>query len=242
VALPAIPFPLQYNQFISAMGNLPVYIALVFVVTTALSVLLFYKATNHSKWSLIILSAWLVIQAIISVSGFYTIVNAAPPHFFLLVVPPLLLIAILFLTTSGRRYIDSLDIKILTLLHLVRMPVELVLFWLCLHKFVPQLMTFEGRNFDVFSGLSAPFIFYYGFVTKQMNRKLILLWNFVCLALLINIVVNAILSAPFPFQQFAFTQPNIAILYFPFTWLPGCIVPLALFAHLVTIRKLVMKR
>jgi hypothetical protein len=54
----------------------------------------------------------------------------------------------------------------------------------------------------------------------------------------LNIVVNAALSAPVPFQQFAFDQPNIAVLYFPFVWLPGFIVPLVLFAHLAAIQKL----
>lgn len=93
-------------------------------------------------------------------------------------------------------------------------------------------MTFEGRNFDILSGLTAPIIFYFGFVTKQLDRKVILIWNFICLALLINIVVVAILSAPFPFQQFAFDQPNIAVLYFPFNWLPSCVVPLVLLSHL----------
>jgi hypothetical protein len=66
----------------------------------------------------------------------------------------------------------------------------------------------------------------------------LLLWNFICLGLLINIVVNAVLSAPSVFQQFAFGQPNTAILYFPFVWLPCCVVPLVLLAHLTSIRKL----
>jgi hypothetical protein len=101
-------------------------------------------------------------------------------------------------------------------------------------------MTFSGRNFDILSGLTAPFVYYFGFVRKKLSTAVILLWNFVCLLLLFNIVAHAILSAPFPFQQLAFSQPNIAVLHFPFTWLPACIVPLVLFSHLVTIRKLLM--
>ena len=61
------------------------------------------------------------------------------------------------------------------------------------------------------------------------------------LATFINIVVNAILSAPFTFQQFAFDQPNVAVLYFPFVWLPCFIVPVVLFSHLVLIRQLLKK-
>ena len=76
---------------------------------------------------------------------------------------------------------------------------------------------------------------------KQINKNVILLWNFICIGLLFNIVINAVLSAPFPFQKFGFDQPDIAVLYFPFVWLPCCVVPLVLFSHLVTIRQLLRK-
>ena len=134
---------------------------------------------------------------------------------------------------------DALDVKTLTILHVIRVPVELILLSLFLHKAIPQLMTFEGRNFDILSGITAPFVYYFGFVGKRPKAKIVLAWNFICLALLINIVINAILAAPSPFQKFAFEQPNIAIMYFPFIWLPCCIVPLVLLAHLASIRKLI---
>jgi len=220
------------------MENLPIYIPFVFGLTTILTVFLFFRATNNSTTTLIILLAWLLLQTIVGLSGFYTVTDTIPPRFLLLVLPPLLFIIGLFATVKGRSYIDKLDAKTLTILHAIRIPVELVLFWLFVNKTVPRLMTFEGRNFDILSGLTAPVIFYFGFLKKQIGRKIILLWNFICLGLLINIVIIAILSAPFPFQKFAFDQPNIAVLYFPFVWLPCCVVPLVLFSHLATIRQL----
>ena len=124
------------------------------------------------------------------------------------------------------------------MLHVVRIPVEFVLYGLYVYKAVPELMTFEGRNYDIISGLTAPIIYYLGFVKKQLNTKILLIWNFICLGLLFNIVVHAVLSAPFPFQLFAFEQPNIAFLYVPFNWLPSCIVPLVFLSHLASIRLL----
>jgi hypothetical protein len=99
-------------------------------------------------------------------------------------------------------------------------------------------MTFEGRNFDIIAGISAPIIAYFGLTKTKLNKKTILLWNFICLGLLANIVVNALFSAPSPIQKFAFDQPNIAILNFPFSWLPTFIVPIVLFGHLISIRQL----
>jgi hypothetical protein len=220
------------------MDNLPTYIGIVFGLTTILTVGLFYKAAGKSKVTILILLTWLALQAFLGLSGFYTVTETIPPRFLLLVLPAVILIVGLFTTSKGRQFIDRLDAKTLTLLHIVRIPVEIVLFWLSLNKVVPELMTFEGRNLDIISGLTAPLIFYFGFIRKQLNRKIILIWNFICLGLLLNIIVNAVLSAPSPFQKFAFDQPNIAILYFPFNWLPSCIVPLVLFSHLATIRQL----
>jgi hypothetical protein len=133
---------------------------------------------------------------------------------------------------------DSLPLKLLTYLNVVRILVELVLYALFVFKAIPELMTFEGRNFDILAGISAPFVAYFGFTRLRIGRKALLAWNIICLGLLLNIVVNALLSAPSPVQRFAFEQPNIAILYFPFSWLPAFIVPVVLFGHLVSIRQL----
>ena len=224
------------------MENLPIYISILFGLITLLTVGLFYKATNRSILSLVILLTWLVIQAVIALTNFYTVTDTIPPRFLLLVMPPILFIILLFATNKGRIFIDSLDIKALTLLHIVRVPVEIVLFRLFIYIMIPELMTFEGRNFDVISGISAPLIYYFGFVQKQLSNKIIIIWNVLCLMLLFNIVINAVFSAPFPFQKFAFDQPNIAILYFPFNWLPSCVVPLVLFSQLAAIRQLIKRK
>ncbi len=220
------------------MENLPSYICIAFVLTTLLTVFFFYEAASRSRTALIILLVWITLQALISTTGFYTITNSLPPRFLLLVVPPLFTIVLLFNTAKGKVFIDLLDVKALTLLHIVRIPVELVLYGLFIYKKVPELMTFDGRNLDMLSGLSAPFIYYFGYIKQKITPKVILVWNIVCLGLLLNIVVYAVLSTPVPFQEFAFDQPNIAVLYFPFIWLPCCVVPLVLLSHLVSIRRM----
>ncbi len=224
------------------MDNLPTHISVIFGLTTLLAVWLFYKAANNSKIFLSIVTVWLALQTVISVSGFYVETSAAPPRFPVLVIPPMLVIIGLFVTSRGKKFLDGLDAKTMTLLHTVRIPVEIVLLWLCMYGIVPELMTFEGRNFDILSGLTAPIVYYFGYIRQRLSRNILLLWNFVCLVLLVNIVANAALSVSSPFQQFAFEQPNIGILHFPFVWLPCCVVPLVLLSHLATIRQLLIPR
>lgn len=218
----------------------PYYVSWLFIVTTLFTIWFFYKASN-SKLAVFLLLAWVAIQAIVTQSNFYLNTSSLPPRFLLLVGPPLLLIIFMFNSGNGKTFIDSLDTTWLTYLHVVRVPVEITLYFLFISSLVPELMTFEGRNFDILSGLTAPLIAYFGYNHKKLSKTLLLAWNFLCMALLVNIVTTAVLSAPFPFQQLAFDQPNVGVFYFPFSWLPGVVVPLVLFSHLVCIRQLLRK-
>ncbi|ACU03962.1 hypothetical protein [Pedobacter heparinus] len=231
------------------LENLPIYIPIIFGLTTVLALLFFFWAIQKSNLQsvrqnstkiLIGLILWLAIQVVLTLQNVYSAnIDFFPPTILLTeILPALFTIIGLFSTQRGLRFIDSLPLINLTYLNIVRVPVELVLFWLFLNKAVPELMTFEGRNFDILAGISAPIIAYFGLTKGKISREVILLWNFICLLLLINIVINAFLSAPSPIQKFAFEQPNIAILHFPFSWLPTFIVPIVLFGHLTSIRQL----
>lgn len=224
------------------MHQLPLHIPIVFGLTVLLAVWLVARATHYNRLFLGSLLAWIGFQSVMGLSGFYTAASPGPPRFLLLLLPPILTIVLLMSTKRGKAFIDSLDIKALTLFQIIRIPVEIVLLWLFTAKAIPELMTFEGRNFDIISGLTAPLVYYVGFGKHGPNKPLLLAWNFVCLALVINIAVNGLLSAPTPFQQFAFDQPNRVIGYFPFNLLPSCLVTLVMFSHLASIRQLLITK
>lgn len=234
------------------MDQVPAYVSLVFGVCVICALLFVYAALRGSGsetvrkktgWMVAGLVLWLALQTVLSLKGVYhSTPDALPPRIFVFgVLPPLLGVLLLFLLPSGRRFIDSLPLQTLTWLHTVRIPVETVLFWLFTAQTVPQLMTFEGRNFDILAGLTAPLVAYFGFAKKRLGRSVLLGWNIVCLGLLFNIVLHAFFSAPSPLQKLAFDQPNMAILYFPFSLLPAFIVPAVLLSHLTAIRQLSKK-
>jgi len=229
--------------------NLPTYIILIFGLTTVATLLLFNWIIRNSsseatrkKSNLILIGlvAWIVLQTILTLNNFYNNnLKSLPPKIILFgILPPILVIILLFASSKGRQFIDSLPLKNITYLNIVRIPVEIVLFWLFINKAIPELMTFEGRNFDILAGISAPIMAYLVFTKKKLSRNVLLIWNFVCFGLLLNIIINALISAPSPLQKFAFEQPNVAILNFPFSWLPAFIVPIVLFGHLVSITQL----
>jgi len=231
-------------------NHVPLYLNISFILTTLLAagilaLLLRTASKPISSGSAFGIMAtiviWLIIQALLSYSGIYTdYPEALPPNIILFgVLPALTTIIIIFSTRKGKQFLDRLSMQMLCYVHIVRIPVELVLYGLFINGAVPELMTFEGRNLDILAGITAPAVGFFGIGQSKMGKTSLLAWNFICLALLLNIVFNAILSAPSPFQQFAFDQPNVAILNFPYSWLPVFIVPLVLFAHLAAIRKLI---
>ncbi len=231
------------------MEDLPLHIPITFwIATFATLIFLLWAMSNMKKdrykANIIFMgiTGWLILQAILAKEGiYYSHLEAIPPLLMVFgLLPMIVLILLLFISRSGRKLIDQLPVKQLTILHVVRIPVELVLYWLMLETYIAEVMTFEGRNFDILAGVTAIFV---GLMIKDplKARGWLIVWNLLALGLLFNIVATAVLSAPFPFQQMAFEQPNVAVLYFPYVWLPVFIVPAVLFSHLVCLRKLIYK-
>lgn len=220
------------------LSDLPIFVSLVFVLTTLLTFYVFAFAVGELKRTIALLSGWLLLVGIVSYNGFYANIESIPPRLPLTMMPVMITLFYLLLTKRGRHFISKFNLKWLTFLHVVRIPVEIVLFWLFLEGKVPQIMTFEGWNFDIIAGITAPLIWYFGFIKKKLSNRVILVWNILCLLLLMNIVSLAILSLPYGFQFLSFDQPNLAVLYFPFVWLPTFIVPIVALSHLTAILRL----
>ncbi len=220
------------------MERVSLFTIIMFVLTAIATLWLFYIASNENKKGIVAILIWAVFVGVLGVLGFYQAVDATPPRFLFLLGPVTLFVLFLFITKKGRRFLDTLDVKWLTVLHVVRLPVEVVLHSIFLSGLIPVYMTFEGYNFDIISGITAPIVYYLVFVKNILGNRFLLIWNFICLALLLNILTIAVLSAQTPLQQLAFDQPNIGVTYFPFVWLPTIIVPIVLLSHLASIRKL----
>jgi len=229
--------------------SLPFYVNLVFIFTVIVTAFFFFRIISLSNingkyfWTTIALFLWLALQGYLSYSAYYlnTAGKLPPPFTFVGFVPTFIFIAILFFTEKGKSFIDSLPSFELTLLSIVRIPVEIVLHWIFINKFIPEAMTFHGYNFDIIAGITAPFIAYFGYKKVSLSKSFLLIWNIVSLLLLITIILLSVFAFPSAIQQYAFDQPNVGMLYFPFFWLPSFIVPLVFFSHLVLIRRLVLK-
>ena len=205
----------------------------IFIGITLLSFFLFYYGTGKHKRVMVVSMVWLLVVGMVSYSGYFTNTTARPPRF-LLLIPAIIGLSVLLFKTVDKTKPRT---NFLLAIHALRLPVEWILFQLFLQKKVPVIMTFKGWNFDIIMGISAILLLLYTLLTrKSISRRFFLVWNIAGLIFLTTIVAIAILSSPLPLQQFAFDQPNIAVLEFPFTYLPAFIVPLVYIVHVVAIK------
>ena len=203
----------------------------VFLIISLLSFILLYFGTGRDKMLLLVFGIWQLIVGTFAI--FNTFENK--PNLFPLVILATILLTFLSLKRISKQKLNS---NILLSVHVLRIPVELVLFQLFLQDKIPNLMTFKGWNFDILIGISALAILIYQLISKrQLNRRFFIIWNIIGIVFLLFIVFLAVLSSPLPIQQFAFDQPNIAVLEFPYCFLPTCIVPIVLMSHILLINE-----
>jgi len=181
---------------------------------------------------------WLLYVSGISLTGIFTSA-AMPPRIPLLLVLPVFVFMVLFFVRKGnKQFIAATPLSWLLYLQSFRIFVELLIWWAFVEHVLPKDATFEGYNFDIIFGITAPFIAY---AMNKNNRFAFacLIWNF-CGLLSLGIVVFVLMShAYFPaLWGTGNSILNDGIGHFPFTLLGGVFMPLAVFLHVFAIIKI----
>lgn len=200
--------------------------SVVFLFICLLSLFFLYQGTGRNKRLLKYFVLW---QCIVGILAYLEVFLENPILF-----PLVILLTIVLIAFALRKItITHIHTNFLLANHILRIPVELILYQLFLKGEIPRIMTYHGYNFDIVMGVSAVFIIVFKLLTERhLNLKFIWFWNILGILFLTIIVSLAILSSPLPIQQFAFDQPNIAVLMFPYCFLPTCVVPIVLLSHI----------
>ncbi len=205
-------------------------VSIVFLGTTLASIILYYFANGKALKSSLIIVVWSIIHSILAQQGFYKNTTSIPPRFLLVFLPSILFIIYGLQSTSLFDVSKKRNTTLAAFLHTIRLPMELCLFGLFSQELIPEVMTYEGWNFDIVMGISAPIIAYLTF-RKKITNQWLLVWNCIGLILIFCIFFIGIFSAELPFQLFGFNQPNIAVTLFPFILLPATVVPIVIYMH-----------
>jgi hypothetical protein len=187
--------------------------------------------------TVLVLLAWAAALTGLSLKGFFADFSQLPPRPPLAIFLPLPIVLYIAFSRAGTELLRKVPPQRLIYLQSFRIGVELLL-WINVTKgLIPVQMSFEGRNFDIGSGLLALPVAYYCLVKKSWPRQIILLYNLAGLALLLNVMIIAFLSMPTPLRYFH-NEPSLALIgQFPFIFLPGLLVPLAYTLHIFSLRQ-----
>ncbi|MEJ8756723.1 hypothetical protein WG947_06940 [Pontibacter sp. H259] len=204
-----------------------------------------YSSARAAKRTAIvaaILITWLAIASVLALTGIIQDFSGTPPKFFIIILIPLLSILIVTFSSKFREFIKQVPASWLMYIQVFRVPVEVFLWWQFLDGLTPIQMTFEGRNFDVLTGITAPIFAWICYGQGRKLHKLAIAWNIAGLVLLLDIVITAILSAPVPFRVFMNEPANTLVAEFPIVLLPSFLVPLAFAMHFFFFRKMYLQR
>lgn len=237
-------------------GNIPFYISILFILLT---LTLFYIFMHYFKYALNRVDykkkkrrrifravpsgifLWLVFLAIVAYNDFFLDFSGLPPRIFIALIPPFFLILIAVFSGSMDKLLLKLRPWWLVNLQSFRIIMEIILWLLFIEEIIPVQMTFEGLNFDILVGITAIPVSYWCFKRRNFSYKPVVVWNILGILLLLNIIIVAAISTPSPLRVFMNEPANTVIGYYPFIWLPGFVVSMALFLHLASLRQIWLK-
>jgi hypothetical protein len=184
------------------------------------------------------LLAWLVLLGVLAGAGVFVRGDRIAPYFAGVVTLSTLGGVAFVCSRAGGALLAATSAAALVAAQSFRIVVELILWALALQHRVPLLITFEGRNVDILVGVTALPIAWLCVVRRRWPPAVAALWNVAGIAILANVVVHALLSAPTPFQAIWTDPPTTIIATLPYIWLPGFLVPLAFSLHVASLRAL----
>lgn len=191
------------------------------------------------------LFVWFVYAGLM---GYFDIIRnpaSRPPGIVFLAIPVVafLVFFIFFVarSSSGVRFALAFPLWIVLGTQSFRIGVEFFLHRLWIDGLIPRTLTFEGANWDIFIGASAPVAAWLS-TQGRMGMRLAFAWNLLGLVSLANVVTRSVLTAPGPLHLIQAEVPNLMIGTFPFLFIPGFFVPLAVALHVLAIRSIVSRQ
>ncbi|HEX8038266.1 MAG TPA: hypothetical protein VF490_03925 [Chryseosolibacter sp.] len=183
---------------------------------------------------IITLLLWAAFISAWSLTGTMGDFSIFPFNLMPVIVIPIIVLVVFISSPVLRQALANIPPANLVQLQSFRFFVEVLLWMLFTKNLVPVQMTFEGQNFDILAGLTAPVVAILAHRGK-ISRPGLMTWNVLCLGLLLNIVITAIVSTPSPWRVFMNEPANYIVAEFPVSWLPGLLVPLASYLHVMSV-------
>jgi len=185
---------------------------------------------------------WVTAITVLSYKDFFSDFQSLPPRPVIAMLFPLPVILLLSFSSTGTQILKAVPPHWLILMQSFRIFVEILIWFAVLANKFPIQMSFEGRNFDIFSGILALGAAYLMVKMPIASQKIIISFNIIGILLLLNILIVALLSMPTSVRYFMNNPSAELVAQFPFILLPSVLVPIAYSFHIFSLRQLFLRQ
>lgn len=209
---------------------LPDYVPLTLLACVLIAALFGLFSSGKKLLNLGILVIWCGLLTIIGTSGLLNQASNMVPWAVFLV--PIMLLYLATIIPGSRNFMRSIKDEQLHHLHLWRVPFAFVLLWFYQAKITPLGLTFEGYNYDIIIGLTAPVIGSLAFSQKMLTKEIVLGWNGIG-------IVFILISTGLIFMELTNNQEALSLFNtLPYLTIFGFLLPLSLFAHVLSVYRI----
>lgn len=190
---------------------------------------------NKFNFLLLFFVAWFSYLFLLSNTETLTIFTL-PPRFVLFLLIPLVLICVIFYRKNlNNPVFTTMPLTWTVYYQTFRIIVEILILYTFYKGIMPKEASFEGYNFDVIMGLTAPFVGF--FLTK--NHRVLKIWNMIGILMILIVVIIVGTGAYFP-SVWGESKPIVSaeLLTMPYLLLAGFLAPSAIFIHTVSLIQL----
>lgn len=163
-----------------------------------------------------------------------------PPKMPILIFLPLIIIMMIFYFKNRNDVVlKAIPITYPVYYQTFRIFVELLLVFTFYKNIIPKTATFEGLNFDILMGITAPFMAYFVFRKPIKSIFLAKAWNI--LGILMVLFVAFIIATGFYQPQIWGSETQLVEFEFvqmPYLLIAGFLAPSAIFMHVVSLMQL----
>lgn len=188
--------------------------------------------------TLVFLVVWLTYISVISLTGIFETPSMPPRIPLLLVLPAFAAFTYFFTNSRFRDFIAHIPLLWPLYVQGFRIKVELLLWGLAMQGILPRAATFAGYNYDIVIGITGPLLALLMYFTHRRSKWLLMVWNIAGLITLF-VVVFILISQAYYFPMWGEHESILSKGFglFPYTFLAGFLMPVAVFLHIVSIIK-----
>lgn len=217
------------------------------ILTIIFLVIIGFKAinetsTNPKKDKKVLFSAlllWQLFILIVSLTGFVKSYDFPPRFAIAFIIPSFVFTGVFLNKNRNKKWIKSIPEHWIVYFQSFRILVEILFVFTVAKGILNTEVSIEGYNFDMVFAFTAPIIAYLVYHKKVLSKNVVLVWNYIGLAVLAS-VIFVFLSSIYNPQIFGSEQPLLPLesMNYPYVLIAGFLMPVAVFLHVLSIIQL----